>query len=168
MDDAERISIAVLSSPSVNPLFAQRANAGLAITAVVREDTETAIQQYSILMPEEGTMLASGFGAVDRLLGLLSQTIGDPDQEVVHFENALTFCRSAGYRPELVWTCCDYANTLIERNGEGDGAKAIALLDESLAISSELGMRARSWSGWPPVRSKLKPSLYGRLPTRMV
>jgi hypothetical protein len=27
------------------------------------------------------------------------------------------------------------------RDAEGDGAKAISLLDESLAISSELGMR---------------------------
>jgi len=30
---------------------------------------------------------------------------------------------------------------LIERNGERNRAKAVSLLDESLAISSELGMR---------------------------
>ena len=30
---------------------------------------------------------------------------------------------------------------LLERNGEGDRVKATSLLDESLAISSELGMR---------------------------
>jgi len=30
---------------------------------------------------------------------------------------------------------------LRERDGEDDRAKAIALLDESLAVSSELGMR---------------------------
>ncbi len=35
----------------------------------------------------------------------------------------------------------DYADTLLQRNASGDRAKAIALLDESLAISSELGMR---------------------------
>ena len=52
----------------------------------------------------------------------------------------MTFCR-AGYRVELPWTCCDYADTLLQRNGEGDRAKAMSLLDESLAISSELGMR---------------------------
>ena len=51
------------------------------------------------------------------------------------------FCRRAGYRPELAWTCCDYADSLRERDSEGDRAKANALLDESLAISSELGMR---------------------------
>ena len=39
------------------------------------------------------------------------------------------------------WTCCDYADALRERNGPEDLAKAMALLDESLAISSELGMR---------------------------
>ncbi|MCH8281566.1 MAG: tetratricopeptide repeat protein [Chloroflexi bacterium] len=78
---------------------------------------------------------------VDRLLGLLSQTMGNLDQAASHFGDALTFCRKAGYRPELAWTCCDYADALRERDGDGDRAKAMSLLDESLAISGELGMR---------------------------
>ncbi len=53
----------------------------------------------------------------------------------------MTFCRKAGYRPELAWSCCDYADALRDRNGEGDRTHAMSLLDESLAISSELGMR---------------------------
>ncbi len=65
----------------------------------------------------------------------------DLDRGAIHFEDALTFCRKAGYRPELAWTCCDYADTLLRRDNEGDHAKAISLLEESLAISSELGMR---------------------------
>ena len=64
-----------------------------------------------------------------------------PDLAVEHFEDALTFCRKASLRTGLAWTCCDYADTLRERDAEGDRAKAISLLDESLAISSELGMR---------------------------
>ncbi len=79
--------------------------------------------------------------ALDRLLGLLAQTMGSPDLAAEHFEDALGFCRKGGYRPELAWTCCDYADALLQRKGEGDRAKAMALLDESLAISSELGMR---------------------------
>ena len=63
------------------------------------------------------------------------------DQAASHFEDALALCRGAGCRPELAWTCCDYADTLLQRNASGDRPKAIALLDESLAISSELGMR---------------------------
>ncbi|MCI0880052.1 MAG: tetratricopeptide repeat protein, partial [Chloroflexi bacterium] len=76
-----------------------------------------------------------------RLSGLLAHTMGDLDQAADNFEESLTFCREAGYRPELAWTCCDYADTLRERDAEGDRAKAITLLEESLAISSELGMR---------------------------
>ena len=67
--------------------------------------------------------------------------MGDLDKAADLFEDALAFCRKAGYRPKLAWTCCDYADTLLERNGEGDRAKAKSLLDESLAISSEMGMR---------------------------
>ena len=43
--------------------------------------------------------------------------------------------------PRLAWACCDYADALEVRDAEGDRAKAITLLDESLAISSELGIR---------------------------
>jgi len=67
--------------------------------------------------------------------------MGNLDQAAAHFEDALAFCRKAGFRPVLAWTCCDYADTLREKNGEGDWAQATSLLDESLAVSSELGMR---------------------------
>ncbi len=67
--------------------------------------------------------------------------MGNLDQAAVPFEGNLAFCRKAGYRPELAWTCCDYADTLLQRQEPDDREKATALLDESLAISSELGMR---------------------------
>ncbi len=77
---------------------------------------------------------------MDRILGLLSQTTGDADQSAAHFKDALEFCRKAGYRPELAWSCCDYADMLTERQLDGDHAKAVVLLEESLAIATELGM----------------------------
>ena len=52
----------------------------------------------------------------------------------------LALCRKAGFLSELA-TCCDYADMLLERDDEGEKSKATSLLDESLAISSELGMR---------------------------
>ncbi len=67
--------------------------------------------------------------------------MGSLVQAVACFEDALTFCRKPGFWAELAWTCCDYSDTLRERDGDGDRVKAITLLDESLAISSELGMR---------------------------
>ncbi len=67
--------------------------------------------------------------------------MGNLEQAAAHFEDAMAFCRKAGYRPELAWSCCDYADTLLQRSNEGDRPKAMSLLDEALAISSELGMR---------------------------
>ncbi|MCH9040185.1 MAG: hypothetical protein IIC23_12445 [Chloroflexi bacterium] len=58
-----------------------------------------------------------------------------------HFDDALAFCRKAGYRPLLTWSLCDYADMLLECKSEGDNKKAMAMVDESLAISTELGMR---------------------------
>jgi len=66
---------------------------------------------------------------LDRLLGLLAQTMGSPDLAAEHFEDALAFCRRGGYRPELAWICCDYADMLLERNNEGDRAKAMGRKD---------------------------------------
>ena len=67
----------------------------------------------------------------DCLLGLLAQTMGNMDQAIVHFEDALAFCGKAGYRPELAWSFCDYADILIHRNNPGDRQKAMSLLDSN-------------------------------------
>ena len=40
----------------------------------------------------------------------------------------------------MAWTCFDYAKVLFRRNVAGDRAVALDLLEESLNISSELGM----------------------------
>ncbi len=69
------------------------------------------------------------------------QTQGNPETAIGHFEDSLDSCRNAGHHPELAWTLCDYADVLRQCNEPGDRQKATALLDESLAISSELGMR---------------------------
>ena len=57
--------------------------------------------------------------APDHILALLSQTMQNIDQVVTHYEDALALCRKAGHRPELAWTYCDYADTLLERNEPG-------------------------------------------------
>jgi tetratricopeptide (TPR) repeat protein len=87
--------------------------------------------------------------SVDRLLGLVAQFIGNLNQAMRHYEEALAFCRNAGYRPELAWTCHDYADCLLQRHSStgseptdsADRERAASLLAESLSISRELGMR---------------------------
>ncbi len=66
--------------------------------------------------------------------------MGHLDQAAGHFEEALAFCRKAGYRPELAWACCDYADPLLQRHSStgsertdtGDREKAMSLLAEPL------------------------------------
>ena len=107
--------------------------------AIVREDAVAGYEHYIAfsLNPVEWALPIS----VDRVLGLLCDLLGNWDKAAEHFEDALGFCRKRGYRPELAWSCCDYADTLLQRTNPGDHEKATSLLDESLAISSELGMR---------------------------
>ena len=130
----------VLEHPQATAVQIGQSHTGLAMIAVLSGDAESAAKQYEIMKVWRHKHLSFSISA-DRLLGLLAQTMEQLDQALIHFEEALTFCRKGGYRPELAWTCCDYADSLLQRNGEGDRAKAKLLLEESLAISSGLGMR---------------------------
>ena len=90
------------------------AKATLALLAVLNGDQAAAKEHYAYFFGQRGTMILFGSSSVDRLLGLLSQTMGEVDQAAQHFEDAPVFCRNAGYRPELAWTRCDYADLLLD------------------------------------------------------
>ena len=139
-DIAEETAAEILPSPFLTPIIEYIANAALALMAVERGDDSAARGPYAVLKrlrDRAPSLLVS----TDRVLGLLAHTMAELDGAIGHFEEALAFCRRAGFRPQLAWACCDYADVLRERGGEGDREKAVALLDESLQISRELGMR---------------------------
>ena len=111
------------------------------MAAAHRRDGVSATDHYDTLISQKGTFLLFGVINADRILGLLAATFGEMDDSQRHFEDSVAFCRESGHRPELAWSLCDYADMLLERKEEGDNDKATAMLDESLAISAELGMR---------------------------
>lgn len=139
LGSATEAAASVLANPQSTTLSINQSHAGLAMSAVLTGDSDLAAQKYDIVKAWPHTFMFFSISA-DRLLGLLSQTMGQPDQAAKHFEDSMTFCRKGGYRPELAWACCDYADLLMERNGQGDRAKATGLFEECLAISNELGM----------------------------
>jgi len=141
VDDAQLAAQAILSSDLATPIFRQMANFGLGILAVIAGDPAEAKQHYDALIPTQGTLFSPACMSTDRILGLLAQTMSDPQAAVGHFQDALVFCRKAGYQPELAWTCCDYADALAVRSGQDDRKKIRDLLDEALDISTKLGMR---------------------------
>ena len=138
--DIAEVAAADLVSSPLTPMNEYLANLALALIACERGDASAAREPYAVLErfrdPAPSVMIST-----DRVLGLLAHTMAELDGAIGHFEDALAFCRKAGHRPQLAWACCDYADVLRERDGDGDRAKAASLLDESLAISSELGMR---------------------------
>ncbi len=151
LDVAEAAARGVLSEQSVAPIATISARLALALLAMLKADRTAAKEHHAYLLEYRGSMTDTAL-SVDRVLGLLSHIMGNVDEATVHFEEALSFCRKAGYRPELAWSCCDYADMLLAEargpstgsgrtGGAGGKAKAKALLDESLAISSELGMK---------------------------
>ncbi len=118
------------------------ARLGLALLAVQRGDVQGASEQYTTIKDLPRMVLL--FNSTDRVLGLLSVTMGRLDQAEAHFEDGLAFTRRAGYRPELAWTCFDYADSLVRRNSAADRARAASLLEESMTIAQDLGMRPLS------------------------
>ena len=132
LETGKQAAAASVLSPT--PAASESGRISLALIA----DIAAAREIYESLSTIRGSYL---WVSCDRMLGLLAEVMGDLDAAQTHFEDALAFCRNGGYRPELAWTCCDYADALRERHGEGDRAKAVQLLEESLAISNELGMR---------------------------
>ncbi|MCI0896114.1 MAG: protein kinase [Chloroflexi bacterium] len=141
LDIAKAAAETVLSYSSAVPFVSAYARYGLAFIAIQLADAASAAEQYAAIKELDANAAGGILPTPDRTYGLLAQTMGDLDRAANHFEDSLEICLKAGFRPELAWTCCDYADMLKERNAEGDRAKAIALLDESLAISSGLGMR---------------------------
>jgi DNA-binding CsgD family transcriptional regulator/Tfp pilus assembly protein PilF len=140
LDIAKSAATTVVSSLSAAARIALAARASLALIAVLTGDVAAAGEQYAALKPARGTTLTACL-AVDRLLGLAAQTMGQLDEAAEHFEDAFSFCWKGGQRPELAWTCHDYTEALLQRNRPGDRTRAMSLLDEALSISSELGMR---------------------------
>ncbi len=138
LEAGETRANAVLAA-SVGRYSTTIARVGLALIAVERGDISSAEEQYSVLEQVPGIMVF--YVGTDHVLGQLSVTLERLDQAVGHFEDSLDFCRKPGYRPNLAWTCYDYAGALSQRNGTGDQEKAVALLGESLDIATQLGMR---------------------------
>ncbi|MSQ15520.1 MAG: hypothetical protein EXR50_06625 [Dehalococcoidia bacterium] len=142
-----RAAAEVVLSNSPTPHDALIVRVGLALMAVQTGDVAEAGELYTLILPQRGAMLTDGYICVDRTLGLLTNTLGRGEDAVAHFEDAASFCRRAGYLPELAWTYFDHADALLKGASASGGpaspdrAKAMSLLDQASAICRDLGMR---------------------------
>jgi tetratricopeptide (TPR) repeat protein len=108
------------------------------------QDVHLARPLYELNLPFAGQNVSFGLtlsmGSADRQLGLLAALMDRFDDAERHFEAALDMNTRLRARPALAWTKRDYAAMLLRRNAAGDRERALALVDESLAIARDIGM----------------------------
>ena len=80
-------------------------------------------------------------GASDRAIGHLLATLGRHDEADTAYAAGAAMERAAGFPPLLARTEYWHARALLDRGKPGDTTRAHSLLDEVLAITSELGMK---------------------------
>ena len=102
---------------------------------------------YRILLPFDGANVVVGsgigcYGAMSRYLGALASTLERWDDAERHFEDALAMNARMEARTWLAHTQEQYASMLLARHESGDRDKAALLLEQALATTRELGMRA--------------------------
>jgi tetratricopeptide (TPR) repeat protein len=132
----------------------------LAAPAAFVGGAELARELYGLLEPLAGQYVMLGMsqmqwdGPVGRLVALLAERLGRPDEAILRFEDALARLEGMGARPLLARTRYELGRTLWARAGTGDRPRARALLDEAHALAADLGMpglvrlidaRRRSW-----------------------
>ena len=85
-------------------------------------------------------LLRTYSGSVSLHLGLLAEALGRLDAAARHFEDAVEMNTRIGGRPFLARTQHEYARMLLARGRTADRRRAVALLDQALACSQELGL----------------------------
>ncbi len=123
------------------PAISRMARVGLAMLAMQTGNTALAAEQYAALQGHRKILAFAAGPSADRVLGCLARTVGNLNEARAHFEDAMAFCRSGGFRPELAWTLYNYAEVLVESDQPLDILRAITFLDEALTISVECSMR---------------------------
>jgi DNA-binding CsgD family transcriptional regulator len=139
-DAALRVSRAVLERRPAIPMAQAAARVSRALVATYRSKHNECEEELEFLERFKGINMMP-FLLTDRLLGSLAHCAGQTRRALVHFENAIAFCRKNGFRPELAWTLYDYAKALLDTGTRHDREKAAALLHEGHDLSSQLGMR---------------------------
>jgi tetratricopeptide (TPR) repeat protein len=140
LDSIARFAAPLADSNSNLPDTFVQACTALALVAEYRDDKAMASEHYLTLSKYPGIITEVGI-STDRMLGILTKTMGQYEDATRHFEDAVAFCKKAGYRPELAWSLHDYAVMLLDHDEPDDQQKATSMLDESLQISTDLGMR---------------------------
>ena len=85
LEAASRATESLISSATAHRIIEWHAKMVLALIAVIGSDEGAAQAQYVALLPHTGTISPMGTMSTDRLLGLLTHTMGNQDKAGEHF-----------------------------------------------------------------------------------
>ena len=139
-DAAMRAARAVMAKSSAVRNAVVSARMAHALLAVLDADVDECETDLEALAPFESVMPIQWGLATGRVLGLLAHAVGQKRRAWHHFEQALAFCRASGFKPELAWTCHDYAAALLDVGARDDKVKAAVLLDEGEQTAATSGL----------------------------
>jgi DNA-binding SARP family transcriptional activator len=107
-------------------------------------DDERAAALYDVLLPFERNYsqapVEGTFGSIARGLGVLATQLGRFDEAERHFEDAIEIERGMRAWPWVAHAQHGLGALLLRRDGQGDGRRACAVLDEAIAGYRKLGM----------------------------
>jgi class 3 adenylate cyclase len=114
-------------------------------TAAVIGDEARSAYLYDQLLPVGDKCILVGaavdcYGTTHRLLGLLATTMERWEDAERHFKDAMEMNARMGAGRFAGWTFYQYADILLRRDGVGDRAKALSLLQQALDIAERLGL----------------------------
>ena len=124
---------------TIEPSGRAGASASIGMARVLGYDVGDTQEIFDQLKSRELGYIESIYGHTLILAGLATQ-LGNMDEAESLFNETVTRCRLNGFKPRLAETCVEYADMLIDRDAPGDKEKAIALQDEALVITRDMGM----------------------------
>ena len=80
------------------------------------------------------------FTESQEFLGSLATGLELYDDAEAHFKRSLLNCENGGFKVNLGWTLFEYGQMLLKRDGPGDQAQAMELLDQALRLARDIGM----------------------------
>ncbi len=124
--------------------FAAMSLIGEAIAMI--DADQYAERAYELLLPYEGLVTvvaraAACNGPVDRVLGLLAQSMGRLDDAERHLGNAVEITTRMNDRPGMALCGLALAEVLLQRDRENDRELALELLSTVLSTAREMGAR---------------------------
>ena len=141
VNEVRRGAESIMDLDKALPIMTLEAAAALCGAAVIEGDESAASVHYEQLVNLAPVSNVIYILTLERLLGLTATLLGTFDAAEKHFEQAMDFCRRAGYRPELAMSCFEYSDMLMKRQAPADREKASDLQDEAMVIAQELGMK---------------------------